>query len=337
MARCVILTRMNAVVVERHGPPGVLALREVADPEPAEDEVRIRVRAVALNRADLLQRRGLYPAPPGVPSSIPGLEFAGEVEARGARAGALELGERVMGLVAGGAYAEKLCVHPGLCMRLPAGLDWAQAAAIPEAFATAYDALFRILGVRRGDAVLVNPAGSGVGTAAVQLARELGARVIAVSRTARKRERLLELGAHAAPDPAAAQTTAEIRRGGGVDTIVDMVGAAAWPFYLDVLRERGRVVVVGLLGGARLEVDLARWMKLRLTVAATVLRGRPLDEKVELVAALGRHLAPRLESGDLRPVVDRCFDIAQAAEAHAYMETNANFGKIVLTIGGAAT
>ena len=326
------LPAMRAIVISRPGGPEALVWREVADPEPGPDEVRIDVRATAVNRADLLQRRGLYPAPADAPADIPGLEFAGEVETSGSRVRTLRRGDRVMGLVAGGAYAERLVVHEKLCLRVPPALDWTAAAAVPEAFITAYDALFRRARLAAGEALLVQAAASGVGTAAVQLAAVAGARVLALSRSPKKRTRLEALGARAF-DPAAADVADAIRLAAGadgVDAVLDLVGAPAWPLHATVLAERGRIVLVGLLGGARAEVDLSTLMRKRLTVVGTVLRPRSLHERIELVQEFGRRVLPLLSAGRVRPVVDEILELPRAAEAHARMERDEHFGKIVL-------
>ncbi len=324
---------MKAIVIGTHGGPDVLEYRTVPDPDPGPEEVRIRVRATALNRADLLQRRGLYPAPPGAPADVPGLEFAGEVETCGGRATRLRPGDRVMGIVAGGGHAERVVLHERLCLEIPPGLSWEAAAAVPEAFLTAFDALFLRAGLAPGECVLVNAAASGVGTAALQIARASGARVVALSRSADKRRRLSALGALAAPDPAAPDLARAIRdasAGAGVDVVIDLLGASAWRTNVEVLAPRGRIVLVGLLGGATTEVDLAALLIKRATVVGTVLRSRPLEERIELVRRFGRQMLPLLAAGRLQPVVDRTLPLGEAAAAHRLMERNAHFGKIVL-------
>jgi putative PIG3 family NAD(P)H quinone oxidoreductase len=329
---------MRAVVIPRFGGPEVLELRERPDPVPGAGEVLVRVRATAVNRADLLQRLGRHPAPPGSPPDIPGLEFAGEVERAGPDAASLEPGRRVMGLLGGGGYAEKVSVPAALCMPLPDGLSWAQAAAVPEGFLTAYDALHVRGRLAPGETLLLPAAGSGVGTAAAQLALAAGASVIGLSRTAEKRARLAALGLHAVLDPGAADLAAAIRRasGGGVDLVCDLVGGSALALHLDALRDGGRLVLVGLLGGTQASVDLGIVLRKRLTLVGTVLRGRPLAEKIELTARFVRDGLPLLAAGEIRPVIDRCFPLAAAAAAHEHVERNASFGKVVLVVDGAA-
>jgi putative PIG3 family NAD(P)H quinone oxidoreductase len=326
---------MKAIVIARHGGPEVLELRDVPEPEPGPGQVQVRVRAAALNRADLLQRRGRYPAPPDAPADIPGLEFAGEVLRAGPGAGRFPPGARVMGIVGGGGYAERVAVHEGLCLPVPPGLGWTEAAAIPEAFLTAFDALYRAGQLAPGETVLIHAAASGVGTAAVQLARACQAEVVALSRTESKRRRLAASGVAAVLDPGSTDLARAIRAalgGRGVDLVLDLVGAAAWSQNLDVLACRGRLVVVGLLGGSRVELDLGLLMQRRLTIVGRALRTRPAEERIELVAAFAEWLESDPASRALRPIVDRVFALEQAAEAHATMEQNANFGKIVLSV-----
>ena len=315
------------------GPPEVLKVKDVPAPVPGPEDVLVQVRAAAVNRADLLQRRGRYAAPPDSPADVPGLEFAGEVARCGDRVRSLQVGDRVMGLVGGGAYAEQVAVHERLCMRVPPGLAWEAAGAVPEAFVTAFDALFRLGSLAAGEVALVQAAGSGVGTAAVQLARVAGARVIGLARTADKRLRLERLGVDLAPDPArpdVAETILLGTRGEGVDLVLDLVGAAAWPLHERVLRERGRLVVVGLLGGARVEIDLGTLMRRRLTLVGTMLRSRSREEKAALIQEFAARILPLLTAGRVAPVVHCTFALEQAAEAHALMERDLNFGKIVL-------
>lgn len=295
----------------------------------------MRVRAAALNRADLLQRRGLYPAPAGVAEEIPGLEFAGEVEARGPRAEGYKPGDRVMGILGGGGQAEKVTLHHRLCMSVPASLTWEEAGALPEAFLTAYDALFLRGRLAAGENVLVQAAGSGVGIAAFQLARAGGASAIGLARTAEKRRRLEAGGLAPVIDPADRHAAEQVVRragGRGVDLILDLVGAGAWPLHARVLRERGRVVVIGLLAGSRCEIDLGLLMRKRATLTGSVLRSRPLEEKAALTREFAGRMLPLFSHGGLRTWIDRSLPLRQVREAHALMERNENLGKIVLTL-----
>jgi putative PIG3 family NAD(P)H quinone oxidoreductase len=326
---------MRALAISRPGGPEVLEIRTVADPEIGPEEVLVRVRASGLNRADLLQRRGLYPAPPGAPADIPGLEFAGEVTSCGELVTTLQPGDRVMGIVGGGGQAEHLSLHERLCLRIPPGMSFEDAAAVPEAFLTAYDALFLRGGLRPGESVLLNAAGSGVGTAAAAIATVAGARVVALSRSPEKRRRIEAMGVGRVLDPAAANLAETIRMavgGEGVGLVIDFLGASSWALNVEVLAVRGRLVLVGTMSGAKVEADLGAIMRKRLTVVGTVLRSRPIEEKIELVQSFSRSILPLLAAGRLRPVVDRVVPFEDAASAHAAMERNENFGKIVLRI-----
>jgi NADPH:quinone reductase-like Zn-dependent oxidoreductase len=241
-----------------------------------------------------------------------------------------------MGILGGGGHAEVVCVDAGLCVRIPDNLSWEEAGAVPEAFATAFDALFLQAGLTKRETLLVQAAASGVGTAAASLALALGAKVIGGSRSADKRLRLSDLGLTHVFDPAEDGLEETLRRAAGADGIdvaLDLVGAPAVPLELEVLGDGGRIVVIGLLGGAHALVDLAVVMRKRLRLSGSVLRGRPLEQKIELTRAWDRHVSPLLASGRVAPIVDRSFPLERAAEAHAYMEGNRNFGKIVLNIG----
>jgi putative PIG3 family NAD(P)H quinone oxidoreductase len=288
-----------------------------------------------LNRADLLQRRGHYPPPKGAPADIPGLEFSGEVEACGALVRSFRPGDRVMGLLSGGGYAEKVSVHERLCLRVPPSLPLEEAAAIPEAFLTAYDALFTQGGLKPGEVLLLHAAGSGVGTATAQIAAVIGARVIGLSRSAEKRQRLAKLGLDHVLDAGSTDLAEHIRRAAGnegVGLVVDFVGASSWPLNIDVLGMRGRLVQVGTLSGSEVRADLSALMRKRLTVIGTVLRARPIEEKIALVQAFRRQILPLVAAGRIRPIVDRLLPLAEVQKAHALMERNENFGKIVLTL-----
>ena len=328
---------MKAVAITEPGGPDVLVLADRPEPEPGPDDLLVRVRATALNRADLLQRRGHYPAPPGAPDDVPGLEYAGVVEHVGRRVRDVEAGDRVMGLLGGGGYAEKVVVPASLALPVPDGLDFVEAAAIPEVFLTAHDALSRRACFEAGEAVLIHSVGGGVGTAALQLARVAGAAVVVGTASGAKLERLEAAGL--APDVAVDRHEADFaeaaRRatgGRGVDVVLDTVGADYWASNVEALAERGRMVLIGLLGGARVEADLSRLLRKRLTVVGTVLRARPVHEKASLTTEFRERLVPLFADGRLRPVVDRTFRLAEAAEAHRAMERDANLGKLVLVV-----
>jgi tumor protein p53-inducible protein 3 len=324
---------MKAIVVTAPGGPEMLELREVEEPRPGEREVLIDVRATAVNRADLLQRRGVYPPPPGA-SNVLGLECAGVVCAVGPGVAATAVGERVMALLPGGGYAERVAVHEQLTLPIPAQLDFEQAAAVPEAFLTASEALFTLGRVHPGEWVLIHAAASGVGLATIQLARAAGARVIATA-SAGKLERVRALGAervvdrHAEDFVAAAQ---EATDGRGVDVIIDLVGASQAAKNSECLAILGRHVIVGLLGGTRAEIDFARILSRRHSLLGLVMRTRPLLDKIGVVERFRREWQHRLTDGTLKPNLDTTFPLAQAHEAHARMEANLNVGKIVLVV-----
>jgi putative PIG3 family NAD(P)H quinone oxidoreductase len=328
---------MRAIVIREPGGPDVLELRDVPEPHLAEGHVRVAVQCVGVNRADLLQRAGFYPAPPGVPADIPGLEYAGRVEALGAGVSRWREGDRVFGLVAGGAYAEKLVVHERECAPIPEGLDDVDAASLPEAFVTAYDALFVRGRLTPGERVLVSAAGSGVGTAAIQLARSVGCFVVGTSRTADKLERCRALGLDAAVVPTGTSFADAVRAaagGAGVDVVVELVGGSYVAEDVRAVAARGRVVVVGLSAGIHAELDLAALLRQRVEIIGTVLRSRPLEEKIDAARVLERNLVPLFARGALRAVVDRVFDLAEAGAAHAYVASNESFGKVLLRVSG---
>ncbi len=317
------------------GPRGV-GVREVAPPPCGPDEVRVAVKASALNRADLLQTLGLYPAPPGVPADIPGLEYAGEVAEVGARVRRWRPGDRVMGLVAGGAWAEELVAHEREVMGLPPPLSFAQAAAIPEAFVTAWDALVRQGGMRAGAQVLVHAVASGVGTAALQLCRAHGARAIGTGRNAAKLTRARALGAldTVLVDGAAPTFAGEVKRltqGRGADLVLDLVGGAWLPETLEAAAPQATVLLVGLVAGASAEVPLRTVLGKRLTVTGTTLRARPVEEKIALARQFEHLVVPAFAAGALAPVVDAIVPFVEAGAALERLAANDTFGKTVLT------
>jgi putative PIG3 family NAD(P)H quinone oxidoreductase len=327
---------MQAIVISRFGGPEVLELRDREAPPPGRGEVRVRIRAAAVNRADLLQRAGSYPAPPDSPPDIPGLEFAGELDAIGEGVTDAALGDRVLGLCGGGAYAEAITVAARTVARLPETLELTDGAAIPEAFITAWDALVEQAGLRAGETVLVHAVGSGVGTAAVQVAHAVGARVIGTARTADKLERArplgLDAGVHIERDGGFAPEVMRATAGRGVDVVLDLVGGPYLAENLACVALRARIVQVGLLAGTLAEIDLGRLMQRRARLIGTMLRARPLEEKIAAVQQMARHLLPLFERGALRPIVDRVFPLAEAAAAHAYVASNRGFGKVVLSV-----
>ncbi|MFQ5863783.1 MAG: NAD(P)H-quinone oxidoreductase [bacterium] len=326
---------MRAIVITKPGGPDVLQLQEVAEPQPSADEILVSVRATALNRADLLQRRGYYPPPPGVRQDILGLEFAGEVEAVGNKVTAFKCGDRVMGLLSGEGYAEKIVTHERMAMPMPKNLSFAEAAAIPEVFLTAYDAIFLQLGLSLGEQILVHAVGSGVGIAALQLAKVAGATVFGTASSEAKLAKAKALGL----DFAINYKTRDFEeivlaetQGQGVNAILDVVGAAYWDKNLACLATKGRMILVGLLGGAKVEANLGTILRKRLRILGTTLRARPSEEKIALTQAFQKHVLPLLASAKIKSVIDRTFALEEAAKAHTYMEANKNFGKIVLQV-----
>ena len=324
-------------MIARPGGPEVLELREVERPEPGSGEVLVRVRATALNRADVMQREGRYPPPPGAPTDIPGLEFSGEVAALGPGAREWREGDRVFGITGGGSYAEYLVAHERTLAPVPASLDWEAAAATPEAFITAHDALVAQAATRASEYVLIHAVGSGVGLAASQLARALGAVPLGTSRTADKIDRAraygLEDGVTLAIDPTAVlDAVARWTAGRGVDVVLDLVGGSYVGPGLEALAPRGRLILIGTVAGVQTQLDLRRVLTRRLTIRGTVLRARPLEEKIVATRRFASEVVPMLARGIVRPVVDSSFDLAGIAAAHRHLESNATFGKVVVRV-----
>jgi putative PIG3 family NAD(P)H quinone oxidoreductase len=328
---------MKAVLFGGKGGPEVIEWGDAADPAPARGEVLVRVRAAALNRADLLQRRGLYPPPPGTREDIPGLELAGEVAAVGAGVLAWKPGDRVMAIAAGEAQAELTVVHERMLLRVPEGLSLEEAGAIPEAGVTSHDALFTLGGLRPGWTVLVHAVGSGVATAAVQIARAAGATVIGTSRTADKLERARPLGLDhgilvGKDEPRFAEEVRRLTGKRGCPLVLDFVGAPYAAENLAALAPGGRIVVVGTMGGAKPTLDLSLLMRTRATIVGTVLRPRPLEEKIAATQAFARDVLPLVAAGRVKPVVDAVLPAARVREAHERLERNESFGKLVLAL-----
>lgn len=328
---------MRAVVISTSGGVEGIALGEVeTPPQPVADQVRVRVHAAGLNRADILQRRGKYPAPPGYPQNIPGLEFAGEVEAIGERVRAWKLGDRVFGITAGGAQAEYVVVPESNLAGIPDELDWIEAGAMPEVFITAHDALFTRANLQMGERVLIHAAGSGVGTAAVQLAHAAGAVVYGTSRTADKLERVRSLGLSdgvtVGETPAmfveAAQRWTD---GGGMNVILDLVGGAYFGANLEALATRGRLVCLATTAGAKGEIDLRLLLQKRATVVGSVLRARSTEEKADATQRFAAAVLPLVRQGLVKPVIESVYTAAEVRAAHEHLESNASVGKIVLT------
>lgn len=328
---------MRAVVITQPGGPEVLEIRDVPTPILAAGEVLVRVRAAGLNRADLLQRQGRYPAPPGVSPDIPGLEFAGEIAELGPQVEIWRPGQRVFGIVAGGAHAEYLVTHHATLAEVPANLDWAQAGSIPEAFITAHDALWKQAQLRAGESVLIHAVGSGVGLAAVQLVRAFGAIPYGTARTADKIERARPLGLEDGIQlDASLQGLAEhVERwtdGRGFDVILDLVGGPYVAASVDALALRGRLMLVATSAGRKAEFDLGRSLSRRVTIRGTVLRARPLEEKIAVTRSFADEVVPLFARGVLRPNLDSVFPLSDVRAAHQRLESNATFGKVVLVM-----
>ena len=322
---------MKAILVPKPGPADVMQYGDAPDPTPKDGELLVRVHGTAINRADILQRLGLYPPPPGA-SDVLGLEIVGDVLRP---AGRWKKGDRVMAVVAGGGYAQLAVVPAAQAMPVPEGMSYEQAAALPEAYQTAYLNMFMLGKLKRGESVLVHAGASGVGTAAIQLARVAGARVFVTAGTDDKLAFCRDLGAEVLinykkekfPERVMAATDKR-----GVDLILDFIGAAYWNDNLAALASYGRMTIIGFLGGDKGDLSLALMMRKSLTVMSTTLRRTPADKKEQLVKALGDFANDRFKSGELRPIVDSVYPLERAADAHRHMESNRNIGKIVLKI-----
>ncbi|SBT49390.1 NAD(P)H-quinone oxidoreductase [Micromonospora auratinigra] len=322
---------MRAMTIPEPGGPEALVWAEVPDPRPGPGEVVVDVRATAVNRADLLQRQGHYPPPPGAPA-YPGLECSGVVSAVGPDVTGWTEGQEVCALLAGGGYAERVAVPAGQLLPVPAGVDVVDAAALPEVACTVWSNVVKLAGLAKGETLLVHGGGSGIGTFAVQLGVALGATVVVTARAA-KHERLRELGAAHTVDYREQDFVEEVRRvtdGRGADVILDIIGGAYLPRNVAALATGGRLVVIGMQGGRKGELDLGMLLAKRASVHATALRSRPLDEKAQIVRGVREQVWPLVEAGTVRPVVDRRLPLTDAAEAHRLVETNDHLGKVLL-------
>ncbi|MEU9827576.1 NAD(P)H-quinone oxidoreductase [Micromonospora chersina] len=322
---------MHAITIPKPGGPEALVWAAVPDPEPGPGEVVVEVRASAVNRADLLQRQGQYPPPPGAPA-YPGLECAGVVAALGPEVTGWAVGDEVCALLAGGGYAERVAVPAGQLLPVPAGVDLVDAAALPEVACTVFSNVVQLARLAGGETLLVHGGGSGIGTFAVQLGVALGATVVVTARAA-KHERLRELGAAHAIDYREQDFVEEVRRvtdGRGADVILDIMGAAYLPRNVAALATGGRLVVIGMQGGRKGELDLGMLLAKRASVHATALRSRPVAEKAEIVRGVREQVWPLVESGKIRPVVHARAKMSDAADAHRLVETSDHLGKVLL-------
>jgi len=309
-----------------------LEVQDVAAPQPGPDEILVHVRGTALNRADLLQRAGGYAAPPGVPQNISGLEFAGEVAESGTNARRWSKGDRVMGIIGGGAHAEFVAAHQNAVAAVPANLELTDAGAIPEVFMTAHDAL-RQAGFKAGDNVLIHAVGSGVGLAATQLVKALGGRAFGTSRTPDKIERAKEFGLEAGTALADLLAFAkDVTSGRGFDVVLDLNGGPYFAASLEAMALKGRIILIGGVAGGKTNVDLYQILGKRLHVIGTVMRARSLEEKIATTNAFAAEVVPLLAEGAVQPVIDSVFPLEKVQDAHRRLESNETFGKVVLTI-----
>ncbi|GIJ41233.1 NAD(P)H-quinone oxidoreductase [Micromonospora andamanensis] len=325
---------MRAITIAEPGGPEVLTWSEVPDPQPGPGEVVVDVRATAVNRADLLQRQGHYPPPPGAPA-YPGLECSGVVSATGAEVAGVRVGDQVCALLAGGGYAERVAVPVGQLLPVPAGVDLVDAAGLPEVACTVWSNVVGVARLAAGETLLVHGGGSGIGTFAIQLGAALGATVVATAR-ASKHDRLRELGADLLVDYREQDFVEEVRRvtdGRGADVVLDIMGASYLGRNVAALAADGRLVVIGMQGGRKGELDLGALLAKRGTVAATALRSRPLEQKAAIVRGVREQVWPLVEAGRVRPVIDKRLPITDAAQAHRLVESNEHVGKVLLTVG----
>ncbi len=331
---------MKAIYIKEFGGAENLEIREVDDlPKPKSEQISVKIKAAALNRADVLQRKGFYPAPKDAPERILGLEFAGEVAEIGESVKDFKVGDRVFGITAGGAQAEFLLTEESLLAKIPDNLSFTEAAAIPEAFITANDAVFTQGNLQKGETLLIHAVGSGVGLAALQLAKAKDFETIGTSRTLDKLEKCKDFGLDHGilADKTAAEHPkyfAELIRaetaGKGVDVILDLVGAGYFEVNLESLAPKGRLILVGLVSGRTAEFNLGMALAKRAKIIGTVLRSRPTAEKAEATRAFIKEVLPLIENGSVVPNVDKIFEFENARAAHEYLESNKSFGKVIL-------
>jgi NADPH2:quinone reductase len=323
---------MTAITIEGgKGPASALAPVTVARPEPGPGQILIAVRAAGINRPDIAQRGGHYPPPPGAPEIL-GLEVSGVVEKVGEGAPRWTVGDRVTALLGGGGYAQYAVVDARHALPIPKGLDFLEAAALPETVFTVFSNVFEIGDLKAGETLLLHGATSGIGVAAIQLAKARGARIIATSRTAKKASQAEAMGADLSLDVSQGDFVAPVKDAGGADVVLEMVGGDYVAKDIAVLKPFGRLVFIAFLGGAKVTADLMPVQRKRLVLTGSTLRPRGADEKARLAAAVEREVWPLIESGAFRPIIDKTFPLEQAAEAHAYLEAGDHLGKVMLTV-----
>ena len=325
---------MKAIIVDTPGAEEVLKIGEAPSPTLTPEDIRIRVRATAVNRADLLQRQGMYPPPPGA-SAIIGLECAGEVIEVGSAVSGWNVGDRAMALLPGGGYAEEAVVHYGSAMHVPAALSFEEAGALPEVFLTSFLNIFMLGEIKPGGAALVHGGGSGVGTASITLLKEAGMRALVTAGSDEKCQRCLDHGADVAINYRAGDFTEQVRAatgGKGVDVVLDSIGGKYLAANLDCLAIDGRLVIIGLIGGAKADINLAMLLMRRLRVIGSTLRTRSVADKAEIVARFLGRFGEALNAGRIKPVIDRVLPLEHAAEAHRVVQSSAHFGKVVLRV-----
>lgn len=325
---------MKAIVRTGDGGPEVLKLDEIVAPKPAETQLVVDVHATALNRADMIQRRGGYPPPPG-DSEILGLEIAGSVAAMGAAVDGFTKGDRVFGLVGGGGYAEQAVIDYRMAMPIPKEWSFEEAAAVPEVFFTANENIFTLGKLSAGETILIHAGGSGVGTAGIQISHHAGAKVFVTAGTAEKIENCKALGAAEGINYKTQDFVNEIREltdGSGVDVVLDFIGAPYFERNLSILKTQGRLLQVGLIGGSTTDINLNTLMRNRLHLIGSVMRPQSIDEKIGITQRFTERWLPELKQRKLQPVIDTVFPLSQARHAHEYMEANRNFGKIILKV-----
>ena len=325
---------MKAVVLREHGGPEVLQIEDVPSPTFGAEDILVSVAATALNRADLLQRMGFYPNPFPQGPEIPGLEFAGTVKAVGERVTAWKVGDKVMGIVSGGAYAEELALHERQAMAVPAGMSLHDAAAIPEVFITAWDALVVQGGLTSGRWAMVHAGASGVGTAAIQICKAIGARII-VTCSSGKVQSCKDLGADVVVDYGSQDFVEEVQKvtnGRGVDVVLDVIGGDYVERNIASLAVKGHIIQVGVMAGKPMPFNVGLLLGKRASITGTVLRARPLDEKIAITQRFVSEMLPLFDTGALKPVIDSAYSIADVAKGHEFMASNGNVGKIVIDI-----